>query len=41
MPQPISTVLFDLDGTLRHNHPNGYDVFIEFLNEQMRERALP
>ena len=33
MPQPITTILFDLDGTLRHNHPNGYDVFIEFLNE--------
>lgn len=33
MTQPITTVLFDLDGTLRHNHPNGYDVFIEFLTE--------
>jgi HAD superfamily hydrolase (TIGR01509 family) len=29
----ISAVLFDLDGTLRHNHPNGYDIFIGFLQE--------
>ena len=33
MPLDITTVLFDLDGTLRHNHPNGYDIFIGFLQE--------
>jgi FMN phosphatase YigB (HAD superfamily) len=29
----ITAVLFDLDGTLRHNHPNGFDTFISFLQE--------
>jgi HAD superfamily hydrolase (TIGR01662 family) len=29
----ITAVLFDLDGTLRHNQPNGYDVFVDFLKE--------
>jgi FMN phosphatase YigB (HAD superfamily) len=29
----IKSVLFDLDGTLRHNHPNGYHTFVEFLAE--------
>jgi FMN phosphatase YigB (HAD superfamily) len=33
MPSELTAVLFDLDGTLRHNHPNGYDLFIEFLRE--------
>src|SRR5919109_2049994 len=32
-PNGIRAVLFDLDGTLRHNHPNGYEVFVEFLRE--------
>ena len=26
-------MLFDLDGTLRHNHPNGYSTLIEYLAE--------
>jgi putative hydrolase of the HAD superfamily len=26
-------VLFDLDGTLRHNHPNGYQMLTDFLAE--------
>ena len=26
-------MLFDLDGTLRHNHPNGYHTLIEYLDE--------
>jgi putative hydrolase of the HAD superfamily len=26
-------VLFDLDGTLRHNHPNGYLTLVEYLAE--------
>jgi putative hydrolase of the HAD superfamily len=29
----ISAVLFDLDGTLRHNQPNGYLAFVEYLSE--------
>ena len=29
----IQAVLFDLDGTLRHNHPSGYEMFIAFLEE--------
>lgn len=29
----IAAVLFDLDGTLRHNHPNGYSTLIEYLAE--------
>jgi putative hydrolase of the HAD superfamily len=29
----ISAVLFDLDGTLRHNQPNGYLAFVEYLAE--------
>ena len=33
MNSPINAVLFDLDGTLRHNHPNGFDTFISFLQE--------
>lgn len=33
MTENITTVLFDLDGTLRHNHPNGFDIFIGFLKE--------
>jgi FMN phosphatase YigB (HAD superfamily) len=26
-------ILFDLDGTLRHNEPNGYETFIGFLTD--------
>jgi putative hydrolase of the HAD superfamily len=33
MTSQITTVLFDLDGTLRHNQPNGYAIFVEFLTE--------
>jgi putative hydrolase of the HAD superfamily len=29
----IQAVLFDLDGTLRHNHPNGFDTLLEFLGD--------
>jgi FMN phosphatase YigB (HAD superfamily) len=29
----IEAVLFDLDGTLRHNQPNGYSTLIEYLAE--------
>jgi HAD superfamily hydrolase (TIGR01549 family) len=29
----ISTVLFDLDGTLRHSNPNGFEAFAGFLAE--------
>jgi putative hydrolase of the HAD superfamily len=29
----ISAVLFDLDGTLRHNQPNGYLAFVDYLAE--------
>ncbi len=27
----IQAVLFDLDGTLRHNHPDSFDTLVEFL----------
>jgi FMN phosphatase YigB (HAD superfamily) len=30
---PLRAVLFDLDGTLRHNEPDGYATFICFLEE--------
>ncbi len=30
---PIRAVLFDLDGTLRHNRPGGYETFLEYLEE--------
>lgn len=30
---PLRAVLFDLDGTLRHNEPDGYAAFIGFLEE--------
>jgi putative hydrolase of the HAD superfamily len=33
MSQKITTVLFDLDGTLRHSNPNGYESFAGFLAE--------
>ena len=33
MTSPINTVLFDLDGTLRHNEPNGFETFVGFLAE--------
>jgi HAD superfamily hydrolase (TIGR01509 family) len=26
-------ILFDLDGTLRHNHPNGFETFTQYLTE--------
>lgn len=29
----FKALLFDLDGTLRHNEPNGYATFITFLHE--------
>lgn len=29
-PEQLTTVLFDLDGTLRHSIPHGEDVFMEF-----------
>ncbi|MGH2524635.1 MAG: HAD family hydrolase [Anaerolineales bacterium] len=32
-PNPILAVLFDLDGTLRHNQPNSFETFIEYLGE--------
>ena len=35
MPSPnhIQAVLFDLDGTLRHNRPDGFESFVEYLEE--------
>jgi putative hydrolase of the HAD superfamily len=30
---PITAVLFDLDGTLRHSRPNGYESFVAYLDE--------
>jgi len=30
---PITTVLFDLDGTLRHSNPNGFEAFVGHLAE--------
>ena len=30
---PITTVLFDLDGTLRYSRPNGYEFFVGYLAE--------
>ena len=30
IPEGITTVLFDLDGTLRHHDPNGFDLFLEY-----------
>ncbi len=30
IPKRITTVLFDLDGTLRHHVPNGFDLFLEY-----------
>ena len=32
-PLNIQAVLFDLDGTLRHNLPTGLETVIEFLKE--------
>ncbi|MEP7356301.1 MAG: HAD family hydrolase [Anaerolineales bacterium] len=32
-PRKIDAVLFDLDGTLRHNVPAGHDTLVEFLKE--------
>lgn len=32
-PIPIRAVLFDLDGTLRYNEPEGFATFIEYLTE--------
>ena len=29
----FKAILFDLDGTLRHNEPNGYETFIRYLTE--------
>lgn len=29
----IRAVLFDLDGTLRHNRPGGFETFLEYLEE--------
>lgn len=29
----LKALLFDLDGTLRHNDPNGYDAFVAYLAE--------
>ena len=33
MPSKITTVLFDLDGTLRHSDPNGFESFVIYLSE--------
>lgn len=33
MPVTLKAIFFDLDGTLRHNEPEGFDAFIGFLNE--------
>jgi|SRR5579859_2441293 len=33
MPPKITAVLFDLDGTLRHSLPNGYESFVAYLAE--------
>src|SRR6266571_1945783 len=33
MPASITAVLFDLDGTLRHSRPNGYESFVTYLAE--------
>jgi HAD superfamily hydrolase (TIGR01509 family) len=30
---PLHSILFDLDGTLRHNEPTGFETFIEYLTE--------
>jgi HAD superfamily hydrolase (TIGR01549 family) len=37
----IQAILFDLDGTLRHNHPNGFEAFIEYLAELGHTLSLP
>ncbi|MBL8057636.1 MAG: HAD family hydrolase [Anaerolineales bacterium] len=29
----VTTILFDLDGTLRHNEPTGFETFIAYLTE--------
>lgn len=29
----VRTILFDLDGTLRHSDPNGYETFVAYLAE--------
>lgn len=36
-PNGLTTVLFDLDGTLRVNHPHGNEVFWEFAQQLMPE----
>jgi putative hydrolase of the HAD superfamily len=33
MSARIHAVLFDLDGTLRHNRPDGFETFVEYLEE--------
>ena len=33
MLPPVQAVLFDLDGTLRHNEPTGFETFIAYLTE--------
>ena len=33
MSSKIQAVLFDLDGTLRHNRPDGFESFIEYMEE--------
>ena len=33
MSTQINAVLFDLDGTLRHSRPNGFETFVSFLAE--------
>lgn len=30
---PLRAILFDLDGTLRHSVPNGYDTFLDILTD--------
>jgi putative hydrolase of the HAD superfamily len=32
-PNAIAAVFFDLDGTLRHNRPDGFESFVEYLEE--------
>lgn len=32
-PNGIQAILFDLDGTLRHNQPGGFDTFVSYLAE--------
>jgi len=36
MPSHLKTILFDLDGTLRHNDPNGFASFVSYVEELAR-----